>query len=100
MKMNSCGLLHYRNNCYLEGIKTQIAKTKECSWTWVDILVKLETNSECPMDNCLATGKDLICKINDACRESVANSKMNECAKARRINACLQDYEFVPKFFN
>lgn len=100
MKMNSCGLLHYRNNCYLEGIKTQIAKTKECSWTWVDILVKLETNSECPMDNCLATGKDLIGKINDACRESVANSKMNECAKARRINACLQDYEFVPKFFN
>ena len=53
MKMNSCGLLHYRNHCYLEGLTQTLEKTKECSWNWVDIVVKLEYNSECPMDNCL-----------------------------------------------
>lgn len=53
MKMNSCGLLHYRNSCYLEGLSKQLEETKKCHYTWVDILVKFEINSECPMDNCL-----------------------------------------------
>lgn len=98
--INACGLLQYKNNCYLESLTSQIALSKECHFNWVEIALTFEFSSECIMENCLQTGKNLIGKINDSCRESVANSKMNECAKARSINSCLQDYEFVPKFFN
>ena len=100
MKMNTCRLLQYTNGCYLASLNTQIEKYRECSWNWVNLFVKFEYNSECPMKGCVSTGKSLISKINDACKDSVANSKLSRSDKAHRINACLLDYDFVPKFFN
>jgi hypothetical protein len=99
LKLNTCGLLHARNHCYLEGVERQLAKSKACNWNWIDIIVKLEINSDCPMEKCLDTGKTMIKHINDVCVEASKDQK-ESAGHARRVNSCLQDYDFVPKFFN
>lgn len=97
---NKCGEINYKNTCVLEGLKTQIQKHKQCNWDWVDFKKEINADKDCHTENCLDNARNYMNLISQSCKESVVNSKMNECAKARAINSCLKSYQWVVDYFN
>lgn len=97
---NKCGEVNHKNTCVLEGLKSQIQKYKQCNWDWVSFNKEINLDKECHVESCLDTARTYMNLISQSCKDSVANSKMNECAKARAVNSCLKSYQLVVDYFN
>ena len=100
MRFTQCGLLNYRNSCYLQGIKEQFKQSEVCGWDWVQFKPTTEFELGCYPEKCSDTAKETLTYLDQICVESVKFSRMNECAKAKTINTCLKGFEWVVMYWN
>lgn len=97
---DECGKINHSNSCMIRGLHSQLKWYKECNFALPEFEAAPEHKQGCHLEGCHQRALELTRFLGFICKEQVANSRMNECAKAQTVNSCLKKFEWVPKFFN
>lgn len=100
MKLKQCGIINYRNKCYIDAIRSQFKPSEACVSTLLKYTPKMKFKSGCHPKDCLKKAWDSFDKLFQLCSLRVKYSRKSECAKAKLVNSCLKHFQWLRDYWN